>query len=59
MNKFNEKDQGLNQLREAKSKAKQSKKGKVVDSNSSGADNEVSITVVSGKPPDFEYLLEI
>ena len=24
-----------------------------------GVDNDVSITVVSGKPPDVEYLLEI
>lgn len=24
-----------------------------------GVDNDVSITVVSGKPPDFEYLQEI
>lgn len=59
LNKFNEKDQVRNPGRETKGNPKSNKKGNGIESFVSGAENDVSITVVSGKPPDFEYLLEI
>lgn len=66
MNKFNDKDQ-MSGLREKDHGKKGSKfGGKVMAADSisgfsdaNGGENDVSITVVSGKPPDVEYLLEI
>lgn len=66
MNKFNDKDQmmGLREKDHAKKGSKFGGKQMAADSISGFSDanageNDVSITVVSGKPPDFEYLLEI
>ena len=67
MNKFNDKEPASGHLREkdhAKKGSKFGGKGMRADSRSgisdaNGGDDDVPITVVSGKPPDFEYLLEI